>query len=129
GYWSALGCGLATIGAGFVGAWLSKYKNINVKTLTPKQTWLIALLAVFWEAIHLHVFMSLTAPLYTEKTFLGVEKLLFQKLLLPMGLANVLGILLLLFLVHDMIIKREAEMAERIMIEAELKEREEKQKL
>lgn len=129
GYWSALGCGLATIGAGFVGAWLSKYKNINIRTLTPKQTWLIALLAAFWQVIHLHVFISITAPLYTEKTFLGVEKLLFQKLLLPMGIANVLGILLLLFLVHDLIIKREAEMAEKIMIEAELKEKEEKQKL
>jgi len=129
GYWSALGCGLATIGAGFVGAWLSKYKNINIKTLTPKQTWRIALLTAFWQIIHLHVFVSLTAPLYTEKTFWGVEKLVFQKLLLPMGLANVLGILLLLFLIHDLVIKREAEVAERIMIEAELKEREKGQKL
>ncbi len=129
GYWSALGCGLATIGAGFVGAWLSKYKNINIKTITPKQIWQVSGLVFIWQVIHLQVINPIVAPLYTEKTFWGVEKLFFQTLLLPMGLANVLGILLLLFLIHDLVIKREAEVAEKIMIEAELKEREKGQKL
>jgi LytS/YehU family sensor histidine kinase len=129
GYWSAIGCGLATIGAGFVGAWLSKYKKINIRTVTPKQIWQISGLLFIWQVIHLQVINPIIAPLYTDKTFMWVEKTFFTKLLLPMGLANVLGILLLLFVIRDLVIKREAEVAEKIMIEAELKEREKGQKL
>ncbi len=126
GYWSAVGCGLATIGAGFVGAWLSKYKNINIKTITPKQIWQVSGLVFIWQVIHLQVINPIVAPLYTDKTFMWVQETFFTKLLLPMGLANVLGILLLLFLIRDLVIKRESEVAEKIMIEAEVKEREKK---
>ncbi|MDI6592120.1 MAG: LytS/YhcK type 5TM receptor domain-containing protein [Patescibacteria group bacterium] len=124
GYWSALGCGLATIGAGFLGAWLSKYKNINIKRVTPKQIWKIVGITAIWEIIHLHVIVPLTSPLYTEKTFWGIESLFFQKVLLPMILANALGILLFLFITRDSVIKREAEIAEREIIEAEIRKRE-----
>jgi LytS/YehU family sensor histidine kinase len=129
GYWSALGCGLATIGAGFLGAWLSKYKNINLRTISPKEIWKIVGITAVWEMVHLQLIVPLTSPLYTEKTFLEIEKLFFNKLLLPMALTNALGILLFLFITRDTIIKREVEIAEREMIEAELREEEEKAKM
>jgi LytS/YehU family sensor histidine kinase len=126
GYWSALGCGLATIGAGFIGAWLSKYKNINIKRITPKEIWKIVVITAVWEIIHLHVIVPLTSPLYTDKTFWEIQKLFFKNLVFPMVLVNALGIFLFLFIVRDVIIKREAEIAERELIEAEIKERESK---
>ena len=118
GYWSAIGCGLATIGAGFVGAWLSKYKKINIRTIAPKQVWQISGLLFIWQVIHLHVINPIVAPLYTDKTFMWVQKMFFTKLLLPMGLANAFGILLLLFLIRDLVIKREMEMAEKEVAKA-----------
>ncbi len=111
GYWSAIGCGLGTIGAGFVGAWLSKYKKINIRTIMPRQIWLIAALTFFWEIIHLQVINPLVDPLYSDKTFMWIQKTFFTQLLLPMGLMNALGILLLLFIAHDLIVRKEAEMA------------------
>lgn len=122
GYWSAIGCGISTIGAGLVGAWLSKHKKINIRTIVPKQIWWISGLVFIWQVIHLQLINPIIAPLYTDKTFMWVQKMFFTKLLLPMGLANVLGILLLLFIVRDLVIKREMEMAEKEMKEAGMTE-------
>ncbi len=122
GSWTAIGCGVATIGAGCVGAYLSKYKNISIRTITPRQIWKITGIAALWEVAHLQVFVSLISPLYTTKTFWGTEELLFKSLLLPMAVANALGILLFLFITRDAVIKREMEMAEKEMKEAGMTE-------
>ena len=148
GCWSAIGCGLATMGAGFLGAWLSKYKNINIRKITPKEIWIVAGIVAIWEVIHLQVIVPSTALLYAvkmcpavvaktfgplatltaEKLFFGIEKLFFMKLLFPMVVANVLGILLFLFITRDAVVKREMEVAEREIIEAELKVKEKGEK-
>jgi LytS/YehU family sensor histidine kinase len=124
GYWTAIGCGVATIGAGCLGAYLSKYKNMNIRNITTKQIWMITVITALWQVIHLEVIVPLIAPLYNDRTFLGAVILLGQTLLLPMALVNALGILLFLFITRDTVIKREAEIAEKEMIDAELKERE-----
>lgn len=111
GYWSAIGCGIATIGAGFVGAWLSKHEKITIRTVTPKQIWWISGLLFLWQVIHLQVINPIVAPLYTDKTFMWVQEMFFTKLLLPMGIINALGIFLFLFIARDLVIRKEAELA------------------
>lgn len=128
GSWTAVGCGLATIGAGFLGAWLSKYKNITIKKITNKQIWQIVGLIVLWEIIHLQVIVPLISPLYTEKTFLEIEKMFFEKLLAPMAFVNVIGIWLFIHITKNTIIRREIEMIEKEMIEAETREKEIREK-
>lgn len=124
GAWTAIGCGVATIGAGFVGAYLSKYKKITIRTITPRQIWKIVGIAALWQVVHVHILVPLISPLHTTQTFLGIEKLfLFEKpLLIPMIIANSLGMLLLLFIIRDAIIKREMEMAEKEIKEAGMTE-------
>ena len=144
GCWSSLGCGLATIGAGFLGAWLSKYKNIKIREITSKEIWKMAGIIAIWEFVHLQIIVPLTSPLYivkmcpavvakifgpigtltAGKIFFGIERLFFMKLLFPMIVANSLGILLFLFMTRDVIIKREAEIVEKKMMETETKETE-----
>ncbi len=119
GYWSAIGCGLATIGAGFVGTWLSKYKKINIRTITSKQIWWISGVLIIWQVIHLQVINPIIAPLYTDKTFMWVQKMFFTKLLLPMALINALGIFLFLFIVHDLVKRKEMDAALKEIEEAE----------
>lgn len=120
GAWTAIGCGVATIGAGFVGAYLSKYKKFSIRTITPRQIWKIVGIAALWQVVHVHILVPLISPLYTPNTFLGIQKLFFfeKPLLIPMIIANSLGILLLLFVIRDAVIKREMEMAEKEMEEA-----------
>ena len=55
GYATAMGCGIATIGAGFVGAWLSKYKNVNVMGLNGKKICFVILITAIWEVVHVVV--------------------------------------------------------------------------
>jgi len=128
GFWSAIGCGVATVGAGFVGAWLSKYRKINIKTITNKEVLLVVLITAFWEVIHLEVIVPLISPLYTTKTISEIAILFAQQLLIPMVIANALGILLFLLIAKDIALKREAELAlkELRKAEEEIKEIEEK---
>ncbi len=123
GAWTAIGCGVATVGAGCVGAYLSKYKNISIRTIVPRQIWKVVGITALWEVAHLQVIVPLISPLYTTKTFLGIEGLFVKSLLLPMAIANALGILLLLFMTRDAIIKREMEMAEKEMEESGMAEK------
>jgi len=122
GYWSAIGCGLGTIGAGFLGAWLFKYRNINIRKITTKQIWLTVLATVLWEIVHLQIIVPLVSPLYTDRTFFGIEEALFKTLLFPMILINAVGIILLLFIIRDAIIKRELEIAEKELTEGKIGE-------
>lgn len=119
GYWSAIGCGLATVGAGFLGAWLSKYKKINIKTITAKQIFQVVGITAFWEVVHLEMIVPLTSPLYTERTITGIMILFAEQLLIPMAIANALGILLFLFIARDIVLKREAELALKELRSAE----------
>lgn len=128
GYWTAVGCGLATIGAGFIGAWMSRYQKFNLKDINSRQLWKIAGITAFWQIIHLQFIVPLVAPLYTDKTFWQAFGLASETVLLPMVLINGFSILLLSFIIRDTIIRREAEIAERELIEAEIKESEQRER-
>ena len=121
GSWTAIGCGVATVGAGFLGAYLSKYKNINIRNITRKQIWLLTTLAGLYQIIHLQVSVSLISPLYGDKTFLETFVLTAKSLLIPMGLINAIGMFLFLSIMKDTIIKKETEIAEKEILELELK--------
>jgi len=64
GYWSAVGGTLGTIGAGLLGAWLSKYKNINIRTLNGNKIGTVALSTFCWEVIHIETIVPLTFFIY-----------------------------------------------------------------
>ncbi|MCK5212180.1 hypothetical protein KAJ89_05760 [Candidatus Parcubacteria bacterium] len=122
GQWSAVGCGVATIGAGFLGAWLAKYKNIRINTITTKWIVRIIIIAFVWQIVHIQILVPLIAPLHTDRHFLETSRLLFNNILFPMATSNALGMLLFLFMTKDAVMKREVELAEKEMVEAGIKE-------
>jgi len=97
GGWTALPCGVATISAGLIGAYLYKYKGYKIKNITFRQIWIITIIAGVWEFIHVDIFV----PLLGEKPILEALSIANTNLLLPMALLNMLGIAILLLVCKD----------------------------
>jgi LytS/YehU family sensor histidine kinase len=99
GYWTAIPCGIATILAGLVGAYMYK-RGYSVSKLTTHKIFIAALVMAVWEIIHVQVITPIVSPLYNaDRTFMSVFTLLGEKVLIPMIIANVVAILALLFII------------------------------
>jgi len=70
GYMTALGCGIATIGAGFVGAWLNK-RGIDVMRLDLKNVGFVVFVVAVWEIIDMLVINPLLVPFFWILTMRG----------------------------------------------------------
>ena len=99
GYWTALPCGIATILAGVVGAYMYT-KGYSISKLTTHKIFVAALVMAIWEAIHVQIITPIVSPLYNaDRTFMGVFTLLGGQVLVPMIISNVVGLLALLFII------------------------------
>ena len=97
GGWTALPCGLATIVAGMIGAYLYKYKGYKIKNINFKQIGIITIIVGIWEFIHVDIFV----PFLGEKPILEALSIANPHLILPMALLNMLGIVTLLLVCRD----------------------------
>ena len=123
GYVTALGCGIATMGAGFVGAWLSKYKNVNVMGLNGKKVCFVILIMAIWEVVHLMVINSLLMPFFSDFTFKGAFLFLGKETLFPMMVGNCFGMLVFLLMAIDTVKNKKIMEIKRIRENLELSER------
>lgn len=103
GGWTAIPCGLATICAGIIGAYLS-HKGYKIRDMTLKQVGIITLITGIWEVIHIDVFV----PLLGTKPVMEAFQLMTENILFPMTLINMLGIATLLLICRDSAIIRQS---------------------
>ena len=94
GGWSAFPCGLATILASFIGAYLWRYKDYRIKNITSKQILTTIIITGIWEFIHLEIMI----PLLGTKPMMEALTIMTNSFLLPMILINMLGTLVILLL-------------------------------
>jgi len=123
GYATAMGCGIATIGAGFVGAWLSKYKNVNVMGLNGKKICFVILITAIWEVMHVVVINPPLMPFFSDFTFKGAFLLLGKRILFPMMVGNCFGMLVFLLMAIDTVKNKKIMEIKRIREKLELSER------
>jgi LytS/YehU family sensor histidine kinase len=123
GYISALGCGLAAVGAGFVGAWLSKYKNVNVMGLNGKKICFVIMIMAVWEVVHSLVINPPLMPLFSALTFKESFFFAGEKMLLPMILGNCFGIFVFLLIAIDTVKNKKIMETKRIREKLELSEK------
>ncbi len=97
GGWTAIPCGLATIGAGMIGAYLYKYKGYKIKNINFKQIGTTVLIMGVWEFIH----VDILAPLLGEKPILEALSIMNPDIILPMALLNMVGIGIVLLVCKD----------------------------
>ena len=94
GGWSALPCGLATILASFIGAYLWRYKGYRIKNITSKQILTAIIITGIWEFIHLEIMV----PVLGAKPMMEAFTIMTNSFLLPMAMMNMLGTLIILLL-------------------------------
>ena len=97
GGWTAIPCGLATMGAGMIGAYLYKYKGYKINSITLKQIGIIVIIMGIWEFIH----VDILAPILGEKPILEALSIMNPNIILPMALLNMIGIAILLLVCKD----------------------------
>jgi LytS/YehU family sensor histidine kinase len=122
GYLTAIGCGIATIGAGFVGAWLYKRRGVSVMSLDWRKISFVVLVMVVWEFIHVLVINPPLMPFFSDMTFSEAFSHMGRTVLLPMVLGNAFGILVLLLVALDTVKSRRVR-------ELELENRREKERV
>jgi len=123
GYITALGCGIATICAGVVGAWLYKYKGITVMKLSWKKISFVVMIAAIWEVIHVMVFASSLMPFFSDLNLKEAFYSMGSNTLLPMIVGNCFGILVFLVVAVDTVRNKKIEEMERIKERVEFLER------
>jgi len=101
GGWTAIPCGLATICAGIIGAYLS-HKGYKIRDMSLRQIGIITLVTGIWELIHIDVFV----PLFGAKPMMEAFQLMTENILFPMTFINMLGIATLLLICRDSAIIR-----------------------
>jgi LytS/YehU family sensor histidine kinase len=122
GYITALGCGISTMGAGLVGAWLYKRRNTNVMNLDWRKIAFVVLITAIWEIIHVVVINPPLMPFFSELSFREAFIFLGEKILPPMIVGNSFGMLVLLLVAMDTVKNKKVR-------ELELESEKEREKL